>query len=399
MSPEQAVALVEVPEAEIAGAVEHLRAHGSLRTRVWLDRSHPSQLSLAILDAAACRLQFSGKFSPSDGWLLTREAAEQATAGSIAAWRADYIKQRFSYCDQAVELGTGIGGDSVYLSRRFQLTGYEQQAARAILAAANLRRLGGDGARVLARRVEPADLEGDLLFVDPARRGQGGRSFDPEAWDPPLSSLLAPHRFRTVVIKTAPGLDLSVLPDGVEAHFLSLSGDLKEAMLVGGDVAAPSRLNAWLWPLNAAAPLYRQGDDRPVPVRAPAPGDYLLNPDPSLIRARGLGGLAEELEAGAVHPRIAYLCGPRPCGSPWATSFEIVDCWPLDWGRLNSALTGSGWSEFEYLGRGVPFEQAEVLTRLKKGRKRMRGQGRGSVIIYRDETGYQVCLARRCAAP
>lgn len=395
MLPEQAQALVALPPDALERAVEHLHAHDSLRTRLWLDRSYPSDLSLAILDCAACRLHFRSKFPLEDGWLLSREAAEQATAYPLARWRAGYLKQRFPNLHELVELGTGIGGDSVPLSHHFAFTGYEQQAERAILAQANLVRLGGPEARVIPHRIPIEKLCGELLFADPARRSQQGRSFDPEEWDPPLSSLLQQGQFSGTVFKTAPGLDLSALPEGMEVHFLSLQGDLKEAMLLRGSPTPGARLNAWLWSEPGSPPLHRVGDDRPAPTQAPGPGAYLLNPDPSLVRCRGLAGLAEELGAGVVHPRIAYLCGPRPCRTPWADSFHILDSMALDWGRLNAGLAASGWNDFEYLGRGVPFSQAEVLTRLKKGRKKMSGQGRGAVIIYRDEHGYRVCLAHR----
>jgi hypothetical protein len=352
------------------------------------------------LDCLTTRAHFAHKFENADRWLLQRTAAEQATSSTLAKWRSDYLKERLPTLSRITELGTGLGGDSVFLARNFELEGYEQDPARAILAQANLARLSPHSphlARIHPLTTNPDDLKGELLFADPARR-QHTRQFDPENWEPPLSSVLSNNDFRAVAIKTAPGLDLSILPEGMEVHFLSLAGNLKEAMLFRPEVGTDtSSRHAWLFQHDGVPPSHRFGKDRPTAIHPPQPGDYLHNPDPGLLRARLLADLADELRAGVVHPRIGYLCGPVPCPNDWATSFQVSSTFPLHWKSLNQSLRKTGWSEFEYLARGVPFSQAEVLTRTKDSRKRMKSSsgGRGSLIIYRGESDYQVVLANR----
>lgn len=404
MTPEQARALVATERPDLAAAAAHLRDNDPLRTRTWLDARHPRELSLAILDCVATQAHFASKFENAERWLLSREPAEQATPSRIALWRACYLKSRFPTAEEIVELGTGLGGDSVYLARQFSLHGFEGDAARAELARANLAQLSPQArvAKLETRLVEPGCLSGQLLFADPARRAGSSRSFDPERWSPPLSSLLSHTGFSGMVLKTAPGLDLSSLPPDLEVHFLCLGGDLKEAMLVRGATSVDGApRHAWLWPPSEDTPMHRCGHPTPspVPVREPRIGDFLLDPDASLIRSGLLANLAAELEAGSVHPKIAYLCGPKASADAWAASFRIQESMPLSWKALERALLDTDWSELEYLSRGVPFSQDEVMRRTLSVRKRMKGRpgGRGAVILYREDRGYRAVLASRVA--
>jgi hypothetical protein len=397
LTPDQAQALVALPSSALIEAAGHLSRHGSLRTRTWLDQRYPRDLSLAILDCVATRAHFSAKFESVTRWLLSKEAAEQATASRIAQWRADYLRSRFPTEQTLVELGTGLGGDSAYLARRFTLAGYEQDPARAILARANIRELGGEACSftVQARQISPQDLPDGLVFADPSRRGRS-RCFDPESWSPPLSHLLSLNR--PMVLKTAPGLSLDLLPRGVEAHFISIAGELKEAMLL--HPLSPedgSERHAWLFLPGAEPPLHLWGQPRSVPIAEPRPGHYLHEPDPCLLRSGLLDQLARPLQAGVVHPKIAYLSGPSACPNAWATSFRILEAQGLNWKGLERALLETDWSEVEYLSRGVPFSQEEFLARTRQARKRMKGRpgGRGAVILYRLDRGYHAVLARR----
>lgn len=399
MTPEQASALVALEPSYLTQVASYLQTHGPLPTRRWLERSHPVEVCLGLLDCLTCQAHFAQKFEQAARWLLSREAAEQATPSAIASWRAAYLRGRFPGADRLRELGTGVGGDSVYLARHFSLSGYERDPARAILARENVRRLSPNAAHLelRAHALELDSLGETLLFADPARRG-ASRTFDPERWEPPLSLFFAatsPHGF---VVKTAPGLDLLLLPEGVEAHFLSLAGELKEAMLLGPAASQPAAAlrHAWLFS-GHGPPLHRYGESRPAPLRDLRSGEFLHNPDPSVVRSGLLAQLAGELSSGLVHPKIAYLCGPVASPNGWATSFAVVDSFPLQWKKLQQALLASPWSEIEILSRGVPFSQAELHERTQPARKKMkrRSGGRGSLIVYRDSHGYTAVLAQR----
>lgn len=397
MTPEQAKALIELSGGLLEPVRESLRSQGALKTRAYLQEKTSPENARALLDAADCQLRFAHKFHQVERWLLSREAAEQATRSDIACWRAQYFRERFSGLTQLTELGTGIGGDSVYLARHFELEGYEQIAARAILCAANIRALspGALPHRLQTRSAVPCELSGQLLFVDPARR-DGARKFDPEEWRPPLSQLLALDSFSAVAVKAAPGLSQLAVPAGFETHFLSHRGELKEAMLLRTPESSSAR-HAWLWSREHDEPLHLWGSAQSCPTRAPRVDEYLLNPDPALLRSGLLASFAAPLGAGVVHPKIGYLSSPAASPTAWADSFRALEIFTLNWKRLSEALPRLGWRDFEYLGRGVPFSQDEVLAKLKKARKAMNGDRRGSLIIYRACDDYQAILAERAA--
>lgn len=395
MTAEQAQALIDLKENLLEEVRNTLRQEGAFKARSALEKRVSPEIARALLDAADCQLRFVDKFEKVEHWLLTREAAEQATRSSLACWRARYLKERFPSLSRLTELGTGIGGDSVYLAREFELDGYEKDPARVRLAASNIAKLSPNALphRLHEQAAQPGELSGELLFVDPARR-ESGRKFHPEDWKPPLSSLLALKGFDGVVIKAAPGLLTEVVPEGFEIHFLSHQGELKEAMLLR-PVGPITARHAWLWPKGQVSPLHLWGHPQQSSVREPKPGDYLLNPDPALLRSGLLGRFAAALEAGVVHPKIGYLSSPVPSPDAWADSFLILEASRLNWKRLAEALPRLEWGDYEYLGRGVPFSQNEVRGRLDKAKKKMSGSRRGSVIIYRDESDYQAVLAQR----
>lgn len=407
MTQDQAQALVKLAsvldEPQVVEQLKKLSSH-PLECRRFFDARFTPEVSIALLECAGCRQHFHKKFLNAPLWLLSREAAEQATNSRLAAWRATYLRERFPQAKSLTEVGTGLGGDSVFFAQHFDLHGYEQDTARATLAKANIQRLNTNSVSALikAQAAPIASLEGDLLFCDPARRDRR-RLYNPEDWDPPLSSLLDHSAFQTTALKVAPGLDLKLLPTTAEVHFLSFGGNLKEAMLLDGmTLNSSSSRHAWLWPEEALAPLHRHGFPHSIlPSRPPVSGDFLHQPDPSLIRSGLLKDLADELSAHLVHPQIAYLCGPRPCPHPWATSFQAHEIMPLNWKRLNTAILASSWGDIEFLTRGVPFTLQDILDRTKAARKRLKARGgpRGSVLIWRDTQGYQVALTCRHPSP
>src|SRR5699024_10108975 len=80
----------------------------------------------------------------------------------------------------------------------------------------------------------------DAAFADPARRSGRGRVFDPEAWTPPWPWVLDLLRGRALV-KTAPGIPHDLLPEGVEAEWVSDAGEVKEAVLWSPALASTDR--------------------------------------------------------------------------------------------------------------------------------------------------------------
>ena len=111
----------------------------------------------------------------------------------------------------------------------------------AAMAAANAAALGlGDLLTVECADATTVDLTGvDAVFCDPARRRGAGAIFDPAAYSPPWDFVVGlAERVGRTVVKVAPGIDHALIPAGAEAEWVSVDGDLVEAALWCGDLAA-----------------------------------------------------------------------------------------------------------------------------------------------------------------
>ena len=406
INPDQARFLVQArAHPEFQRTYQLLRSGTpELPIRKGLEAHFSPEQCRALLDCLACQLRFAHKFAQAESWLLTRSAAEQASDSRIAEWRAQFLEALAGGCSLS-ELGCGIGGDSVFLSRYFCLQTYEANEARSILAQENIAQLGVAG-NLKASHPEATveTLEGEILFCDPARRLHK-RISNPEEWLPPLSAVarcLQQKRFRLVAIKAAPGVqerDLDCLGGPVDISYISLDGELKEAFLVvGGEAQEQSvRSRAILLDRTNSAPVLLESKQAGLSVGLPQPGGFLHNPDPAILRASALDTLAQQLQAHIVHPKIGYLVGERACQNSTAQSFQILETFPLNWAILKKKLQATGWTEYEYLARGVPFSQTDIRNKLPKLKRRNKKQTakRGAVIVYRDESDYRVVLGVR----
>ncbi|KPV47664.1 hypothetical protein SE17_42140, partial [Kouleothrix aurantiaca] len=210
----------------------------------------------------------------------------------------------------------------------------DRDPLRLAMAAANARAAG------LAGRVTPvaADLErepppaADAIFFDPARRSAGRRVFALAGYQPPVA-LLAQWQQHTPAIgmKAAPGVsddDLNSLVQQLggtpfESEFISVGGKLKEAAIWLGPLGQPGRRATLLVPGAPIHTLFRaHGAVPPAPPLA-EPQGYLYEPDPAVIRAHLVAGLAMQLGAAQLDREIAYLTGAQPLPAPFARCWHI----------------------------------------------------------------------------
>ncbi len=221
-------------------AAEDLGDDHTLRLIESLRRDLPREQAGAALELARLRKKAVGKFGDDAARLFfTREALEQASDPLIRRWRAAQVLD----AQRIVDACCGIGADSItFADAGYDVIGLELDPLRVALARLNAAALN------VTARFEVADVrEGvpaaDLIFFDPARRGDNGkRIFDVECYQPPLSTVnewLTDRWLRygsQVVVKLSPGVDLTQLAGyGGSVTFVSVRGELKEAILLLGD--------------------------------------------------------------------------------------------------------------------------------------------------------------------
>jgi hypothetical protein len=231
------------------------------------------------------------------------------------------------------------------------------------------------------------DVGGAAVFVDPARRGSRGRVFDPAAYSPPWSfvlDLLAAGG--PAAAKVAPGIPHGLVPVGVEAEWVSLRGEVKEAALYSPALSDGTLRRATLLPGGHS--LQATAIDRPGPRVGPL-GRWLHEPDGAVIRAHLVDTLAERIDARLLDASIAYLTTDAPARTPFARSYEVLDVLPFDPRRLRAALRARGVGRLTVKKRGADVEPDRLRRDLLRGAT---GTAKATLVITRVNAAHTALL-------
>ena len=359
---------------------DSLAAATALRTRF------SPELAAAALTQVGLRRSARAKLGErADQLLFTRTGLEQASRAAVAAHHA----ARFVAAGvrRVVDLGCGIGTDALaLLDAGLEVVAVELDPETASIAQANL----GERAEVLVG--DAVELAPDLLgpgvaaFADPARRTTRGRSWRTEDLSPPWSFvewLLAEDRVAGV--KLGPGMPHRLIPDGVEAEWVSEHGDTVEVGLWSGPGAEAGARAALLLPDNR---LLAEPGVRPLPVGEV--GAVVYEPDGAVIRAGAIPVLGADLDAHLLHPDIAYLTADAAAVTPYATAFEVLDVRPYTEQALRQWAREEQIGTLEIKKRGLELDPAVLRKRLK-----LRGRGSATVILTRSPAGAVMVVVRR----
>lgn len=326
------------------------------------------------LEQALQKARARTKHPRGDELWWTPEALEQASSYAVATSRAD----RFD--GPVLDLGCSVGGD--LLTFPTGSTGVDLDEARLVLAAENARVLGRDVSLV---RADVRDLRlppGRDVFADPARRAGGRRTFDPRAYSPPLDLVLALPA-RSLGVKVAPGVDHEALPPELEVEVVSLRGEVKEAVLWGGDARRGARRTATL--LTDAGRTVLVDDDAPAPRVAP-PGEWLLEPDSAVVRAHLVAQVARDVDGWLLDATIAYVAADLPVRVPWGRWYRVLEVLPFSLKGLRERLRAHDAGPLVVKKRGTAVEPETLRRQLK-----LTGSREVTVVLTRS-AGRQVAL-------
>lgn len=352
-------------DADVVRIVSRLRGAG-----------HPPELVAAVLTQARLRTRARARFHDfAERMLFTPEGLEQATRLQVAALHAGRMAR--AGMTSVADLGCGIGADALaFASLGLRVVAVERDEVTAAVAAYNLapfpeaRVVHGD-----ALEEEPADV--DALWFDPARRGGGRRLADPADWSPPLDAVFARAAERPSGIKLGPALDHALLPEGVEAQWVSVDREVVELVVWTGALAREGvGRSALLLGRDGSAELTASG---PVPDAEVGPlGEYLLEPDGAVIRARLIGELAHRVEGRMLDGTIAWITSDEAPVTPFGQAFRVREELPFDTRKLKTALRERGVGTLEIKKRGVDVAPAALRTRLA-----LRGTASATLVLTR----------------
>ena len=380
----------------------------ALSSRLRAEGHSPERVA-AVLTQAGLRAKGRARLGDDvDRLLLTRDGLEQATRPVVADLHAARLHS--AGVRRVVDLGCGLGLDALAFARAgLETVAVERDPTVAAAAAANL--TPHPGARVVvadavawaAEHLGPADDAASAVWLDPARRriagGERERVFDPEAFSPPLSFVTSLAALgHTVGVKLGPGIPHEALPADAEAQWMSVDGDVTEAVLWFGTARRPDVRRAAL-AVDTRAPdgprtaeLTSPGGEEASPAveavgeegMAGLVGQVLIEPDGAVIRAHLVTDLAVAIrpDVRLLDPHLAYLVAPdAPC-HPLARRYRVLAVHDLDVKALRRWARETGVGRLDVKKRGVSVTPEELRRRVLGGGRRA-GDRHATLVLAR----------------
>ena len=119
-------------------------------------------------------------------------------------------------------------------------------------------------------------------------------------------------------------------------------------------------------------------------------GQYLLEPDGAIIRARLIGELARRLDGRMLDRSIAWITTDTAPVTPLGQAFRVLERFPLDVKTLKRELATRGIGRLEIKKRGVDVDPAEFRTRLA-----LKGDRDATLMLTRVAGARVALLAER----
>ncbi len=348
-------------EALSAAVALDPREEDYLRCFQLLSRRFPPDQARAALEIAIQRRAAATKFPFAGRLFFSREALEQASSWEVATYRAGRLRE----FERILDLGCSAGGDTLALAGSAPVVGVDIDPLRLAMAEANLRAQGLEERAYLIR----ADLRQPLpvrrldraaVFFDPARRAAGRRLRSVESYQPPLDTVrMWLEDYPAIAVKTSPGVDLAQLEGyDAEVEFISLNGELKEAALWFGALKTAQR-RATLLPGGHTL----TGVAAPLPIHAP--GAYIYEPDPAVLRAGLVTLLGEGIGAAQLDPDIAYLTADDLVATPFARAWSVEGWLPFSIKSLRAYLRERNVGRVTVKKRGSPLQPEALIRSLR----------------------------------
>ena len=340
-------------QAAALGELDALRAQTALRRTASAEHAAAALTQVRLRERAAVKFGADAArmyFTPDGLEQATRTAVARHRAGRLAAFRTESL----------VDLGCGIGGDLLAAARvGIICAGVDLDPVRVAVAEANLAALGLAGAVMVTDATTLDTTPFDVAFADPARRTARGRSFDVDDWTPPWPFVEGLLR-RDSCVKVAPGIPHALVPDGVEAEWVSDHGEVKEAALWSGRLATVRRRATVIG--HGGLATLTDDDDPGGEVRAV--GGFLYEPDGAVIRAGLVTAVSAGVNGGLVDEHIAYVTSDESFHTPFARGYRVLEELPYRERPLRAALRERGIGRLTIKKRGVDVVPEQLRKRL-----------------------------------
>ena len=249
---------------------------------------------------------------------------EQCTSQYIAQYKASFIENIIGKNFRMADLTGGFGVDCFFISRSAAHTGYNEMSAElASIVADNYKTLGRQDIKVSCSDASEflsnlKDDSLDLIYLDPARRGNAGQKLISISDCQPDAVSLQDELLRVsryVMLKLSPMLDISRAL--TEMHHVSrvfvigLEGECKEITLLiqrgfnGEPTIQTVDIDAQGTPGTVISSTKSTDSALPLPIAAPEqlkPGTYISEPSAPYMKSALFRTLAAQTGTALLHP-------------------------------------------------------------------------------------------------
>lgn len=376
------------------GYLAFVKAHSNddpdkLRLRFHGDKREWIQMAInniaALGKARKFRLADGRDFTPA---VIPLEiSAQQATSARVAQFHASLANDAESILDMT--FGLGMDARLLCLNPARKILGFDMKEELVAAARVNF----ADSPNVEVRHGDSVEFlrnytgdNFDLIFIDPARRGDAGqRLYNLHDCQPDLTSILPVilRKSRRMLAKLSPMLDVTQtlrdLPGISQLHIVEESGECKELLATVNNhhKEEPEIVVTRLSKHSQSTFSFHPGEEKSASAsllnRLPLAGEYLYEPSAATMKAAPFNLMSSRLDLATLHPNTHLYVGPETDNFP-GTGYKIID----------SLLLSS--SNLRLLARTI--KKADIAVRNLKSfspdtlRKRLRLKQGGDLRLY-----------------
>jgi len=347
---------------------------------------HDPELIANVLTQVKLRRKAKDKFGEfAESMIFSQAGLEQASRLQVAGIHAGRFRK--AGIKHVADLGCGIGTESMAMaSLDIQVSAFEIDELTAAIASYNLAAF--ENVTVNQQDITSLDLSSfDGLFLDPARRDNHSRKYDPADFLPSFDFVLQAARTKPTILKLGPGMPREMIPEDCEAVWISANGDLVELSLYFGEVSRPNIKRAALLITNHGTHEIVSENSSRLDAELGPLAEYIYEPDNSLIRSQLIGELALDLNLKIFSPEIAYLTSNQSIESVWLKKYKLVDDLPFDRKKLKAYLNERNVGPLEIKKRGTDVTPEQLRKELN-----LKGKNPATLIITRVDGNHRVLV-------
>ena len=373
------------PDIDIDLAVSCIQSRRKLKGKVQEWHSNPALIFPAGLSAEQCS--------------STATAVYKARLATVIAG-SGVDSEAGSGCWRLADLTGGLGVDSWMFSKVASEVLYNEMQEKLCMAAAhNFAALGSCNVKISNRIAAPDTIDqildgfdADIIYMDPARRGEGGKKvFLIEECTPDVLTLkdLIFRHCRHILIKLSPMADITMVCDRLgsscrQVHVVATGGECKELLIwmdrewSGEYEVTAVELPSGYPDMEPATFSFCSSEEKTatastmprndvMPSSQAESGDiFLFEPGKAIMKAGCYNLISERFGVAklgrSTHYYIMDDASKAEALKQLGKIYKIIDCQPLDKRTMKAA--GAAYPRAEVTARNIPMDTETLRKKL-----------------------------------